>query len=241
MKGIRYTVQNITVIATVAGALVIGYQAWAQKDEGITGGTGRAMMPDGEKTAKFIREAAQGNSLEVALAEVGARKAQDPGLKTLAQQLQQDHLQANRQLKPIAEKHGVSIQQSLPEKEQKNLDRFQKMSGAEFDREYAEHLLKDHQKDIAKYERASKQLTDPEARQYAETLLPKLREHLQHTAKVARQVGVSESTITSITEKAEKAMGGAADAHDSEHGSDSKTEKGAGARDLKQGEKGSEL
>jgi len=176
-------------------------------------------------TAKsFLKEAVEGNSAEVALAEVAARKAQNPQVKQLAQMLQKDHQQANQQLQPIAQAHGVSVNQPLESKHQKKLERFQKLSGSEFDKEYTKDMLKDHQKDISKYERAAQQIQEADVQQYAQTTLPKLRQHLQHAEQAALAAGIDQSTITSILKQSPESMGGTSEQQEKQSGSSSQVQ-----------------
>lgn len=173
------------------------------------------------KTVSFLKEAARGNDLEIALAELGSRKAQNSELKSFCQMLQQDHTQAAQQLQPIAQKYGVAIDQSLKHKENREVTKLEKESGANFDREFATLMLKDHQKDIEKYQDAANKLQEADVKQYAQTILPKLREHFQHAETVAKAVGVDQSTISSYSKKVGEAMGGA--------GSEDKSSTGSGS------------
>jgi hypothetical protein len=146
--------------------------------------------------------------------------------------MQKDHAQANKDLQPLAQKYGVTEEQSMLR--QHEVNKFSKEStGAEFDKKLATEMLKDHQKDIAKFEHASTKLQETDVKQYAENMLPKLREHLQHAATVARAVGVDESTISSAMSKA-AAVGGTSDTEQSGTGSGSseKTDQGSGAKQI---------
>lgn len=166
----------------------------------------------------FLKDAIEGNSAEIALAEVAERKAQSQQVKDFAKMLREDHEKANRELQPIAQAHNVSVNQQLDSKHQKKLDRFQKLSGAEFDKEYAKDMLKDHQKDITKYEAASQQLKETDVQQYAQSTLPTLRQHLQHAQHTAQSVGVDQATISSILNKSDS-MGGSKDWSEKSSGS----------------------
>lgn len=182
-----------------------------------------------DATTRFLKEAAADNALEVAMAEVAVRKAQNEQVKTFAQQLQQDHQAANQQLEPIARKHGVTVNEPLPRHEQRELTRLEKQSaGAKFDQKYVTEMLREHQKDVAKFEKAASEVQDPEVKQYIDTMLPKLRQHFQHAVTVARAVGVDESTISSISKRMPPAVGGSEDA-----GSDAT--QGHGAKHLHEG------
>ncbi len=160
------------------------------------------------KTTHFIKEAARDNDMEVALGEVGARKATNPDLKAFAQQLQQDHMQANQELQPIAQKYGVTIDQSTG-KGGHEVSKFEKEnSGAKWDQKFATEMLKSHEKDISKFQKAASELQAQDVRQYAQTMLPKLRQHFEHAETVAKAVGVDQSTISRYANKVGNAMGG---------------------------------
>src|SRR6185369_13348751 len=80
--------------------------------------------------------------------------------------------------------------------------------------------------EIKKFEDAATKLQETDVKQYAQTTLPKLRQHFDRAVTVARAVGVDQSTISSYSKKVPSAVGGTSD-------SDLDTTKGAGAADLK--------
>ena len=182
------------------------------------------------KTTDFIKEAAKINDSEIALGELGARKAENPDLKAFSQQMQQDHTQANQQLQPIAQKYGVSLEQPIKGKAHHEVAKLEKASGANFDKEFATAMLKNHEKAYQKFQKAATELSDPEVKQYAETMLPKLRQHFDRAATVAQEVGVSQSTISSYSKKLPPAVGGTSE--------EQNTSQGAGASNMKQGTSG---
>jgi putative membrane protein len=53
------------------------------------------------------------------------------------------------------------------------------LSGAEFDRKYMDAMVKDHEKDVAAFERVSTMGSDADLKAWAAKTLPTLREHLQ--------------------------------------------------------------
>src|SRR5690242_19285497 len=82
-------------------------------------------------------------------------------------------------------------------------------------------MLTDHQKAISKFDKASQELQSADVKQYAETMLPKLREHFQKAADIARTVGVAPSTISAIAKKL-PAVGGTIETIQSSHGAGEK-------------------
>jgi putative membrane protein len=173
-------------------------------------GMGKSKMSMRTDAKSFLKDAIQGNSSEIAMAQVAERKTQSAELRQFAQTIRKEHEQANQQLQSLAQAHGVPATQPLDSKHQKKLDHLQQLSGAEFDREYAKEMLKDHQKDIAKYEHASRNIQETDIQQYVQATLPKLRQHLQHAQQTARSVGVDQATISSIMDQSHP-MGGSND------------------------------
>jgi putative membrane protein len=167
----------------------------------------------------FLKAAAEGNAAEIALADVAERKAQNPEVKQLATLIRKDHQQAAEQLQPVAQAHGVVTSQTLDAKHQKIVDRFQQMSAVKFDQEYTKDMLKDHVKDISKYEKAAQQIKETDVQQYAQNTLPTLRQHLQHAQQAALAAGVDQATISSILRKSSDSMGGTSDEQEEQSGS----------------------
>jgi putative membrane protein len=227
-----------TLIATVAGLAALTGSAQSQSstttgssvDQSQTAGTSTA----DRKTTSFIKQVAEDNDAEVAFGELGTRQAQNANLKSFAQQLQRDHMQANDQLRPIAQKYGITLNQELKHKDNRVLTKLGKESGAKFDQEFATEALRMHQKDIDKFQKAVSDLQAPDVRQYAETMLPKLREHFQHAETVAKEVGVDQATISSIEKKLPAGVGGTSSESEQGSGSasDQNPKQGAGAKDL---------
>jgi putative membrane protein len=173
------------------------------------------------KTTAFLKEAARDNDAEIGLAEVGARQAQNADLKSYCEMLQKNHAQANKDLAAIAQKYGVGNSDAPTRRDQKEVAKFEKLTGTEFDQKFAEQMLTDHQKAISKYDKASQEIQSADVKQYAETMLPKLREHFQKAADIARTVGVDPSTISTITKKL-PAVGGTIETIESSHGASEK-------------------
>lgn len=70
--------------------------------------------------------------------------------------------------------------------------RYRALSDGGFDRKYIAEMVKDHEKDVKTYEKMSKEVTDVQVKQYMETTLPVLKEHLQ-MARPAQQWVVQEA------------------------------------------------
>jgi putative membrane protein len=214
--------RSLVVTVAVLGALALQAQN-RDTDQTQDKGQKQAQEKTGALTSSaFVKEAVQGNLAEIALAEIAAYKSQNPEVKQFAEHIRKDHTEANQKLRPIAQQSGVAINQSLDEKHEKKLSALKSLSGEQFDKEYTKEMLKDHAKDVAKYERASQQLQEAELKQYAQETLPKLRGHLQHAKDVAKAVGIDEATISSLVKGTPEGVGGVGDSESSERGAGKK-------------------
>jgi putative membrane protein len=209
----KYSTKNITCIA---GSLMIAGLLAASAADVTTGNTDNAKLSS--KGASFVKEASAGNQSEIALAQLAQSKAQNPEVKNLAEMIQKDHQQAQEKLQTIAQAHNVTLDTTPSWTQRRAQSKLEKLSGAEFDQQYAKDMLEDHAADIKKFEKASQNIEDSDVKQYAQEILPKLQAHLQHTAAAAKSAGVDQSTISSYTKDMPGAVGGTKDNNESIRG-----------------------
>lgn len=175
--------------------------------------------------ASFITNAAMANLAEVELAKLGAQKAQNEDLKKLSEHLQKDHSAANEKLQPIAQKQGITLPESLDSKHEQAKTKLQDLTGAEFDKAYATQLLRDHARSIALFQREAQTGQDQDIKDYAKSTLSTLKKHMKSAQKAATDVGVDETTISSIMREHPEASGGTGASDSSEKGTSDKQEK----------------
>jgi putative membrane protein len=109
--------------------------------------TSGALAAD-KASQKFITEAIQGNLAEIAVGKLAQQKGQSDGVRSFGAQLVSDHTAANDKAVSVAQSMGVSPPNE-PNKTQKAVyDRLSKLSGDNFDREFAKAMVDDHKNDI---------------------------------------------------------------------------------------------
>ncbi|MEO7166889.1 MAG: DUF4142 domain-containing protein [Spartobacteria bacterium] len=124
---------------------------------------------------KFVKKAYKGGMEEVENAKMAKDKAKDDATKEIADRMITDHGKANDKLMEIAKEENMDLSKVKAPKAMS-------MSGDNFDKEYLMALKKDHEKDIAMFEKeandsASKE--DSDVKEFAKKSLPTLKEHLQ--------------------------------------------------------------
>ncbi|MGO8696109.1 MAG: DUF4142 domain-containing protein [Limisphaerales bacterium] len=150
------------------------------------------------RAKEFLKDAAQVDQKEIALAGVAESRSQNSTVKELARMLRMDHQQNYAQVQALAQAHGVTLEAAPDWMNQREIDHLQKVKEADFDQDYTKMMLKGHVKAIKLFEKDSADIQEQDIKQYALNTLPALRKHLRHSEDAARAVGVDPSTISSI-------------------------------------------
>lgn len=140
----------------------------------MSSSTGDETSPTG-----FMTKAAQGGMAEVELGRMASTKAQNADVKKFAQKMVQDHSNANTELKALAAKKNVTLPTELDPMHKSMSDDLSKLSGAEFDKEYVDGMVEDHEKTVALFQTQADKGTDADAKAWATKTLPNLKMHLQ--------------------------------------------------------------
>jgi putative membrane protein len=142
----------------------------------------------------FMMKAAVGGMEEVELGRMAAQKAASSDVKQFGQRMVDDHSRANSELMGLASRKAVTLPTALDKQHQDDVDRLSKLSGAAFDREYMGMMVKDHEEDVAEFERAAASGADSDVKQWASRTAPTLRQHLQMAQETAGKVGAAGGT-----------------------------------------------
>jgi putative membrane protein len=151
-------------------------------------GTGTRNTPKAKlarSDRKFIENAAKGGLFEVQVAKLAESKASDPAVKDFAKMLVDQHTNANNELTQLANSKGVELPAAPGFMQRHSENSLAKRSGADFDKHFVSEVgIKDHQKDIKDFEKAAKDVKDPDLKAFIEKTLPTLREHLAQAQKL---------------------------------------------------------
>jgi putative membrane protein len=148
--------------------------------------THRANAPFADE--KFVREAAEGNMAEVKLGQLAEEKGQNPEVKKFGKRMAEDHSKAHEELKQISTQEGINLPADVGRKEAATYERLSKLSGPEFDKAYAQEMVKDHEKDVNEFKRATSASQKPAVKEFAQKTLPTLQSHLQEAKQMQAQV-----------------------------------------------------
>ena len=150
-----------------------------------TAGSAATSLTDKDK--EFMTKAAQGGMMEVTLGQMVSQKAQSPDVKTFADRMVNDHSKANDELKQVASTKGLTLPTDMGE-HQKTVDELSKKSGKDLDKSYMTGMVKDHEKDVAEFKKASNEVKDADLKNWATKTLPTLEEHLRMAKETQKKV-----------------------------------------------------
>ena len=153
-----------------------------------TAAAGGTMSPITPEDKEFVSKAGMAGLYEVQAGNLALQKAQSAEVKAFAQRMVTDHSQGNAELSRLATAKGLALPTELAGEPESALEHLGTLSGAEFDKAYMQHMIPDHEKTIADFDRASTSATDADVKAWAGKTLPVLQQHLQQAKDVSSKL-----------------------------------------------------
>ena len=125
----------------------------------------------------FLTEAIQINLAEISVGDLAQKNGGSDDVKSFGKMLVDDHTASNTKATSLAQANGVTPPTEPKAADKQKHDELAKLSGADFDREFAKAMAKGHEEAISKFEAASK--GDDDVAKFAQETLPTLQKHLK--------------------------------------------------------------
>jgi putative membrane protein len=155
---------------------------------GLTGTVLGQKTDTGDWDTRFMRQAARDGLAEIKLAKLARDQAANADVRKFAKDMVTDHAEISKQLSDLADTQDVTLPKKMDRKRQGFYDRLSKLKGAEFDREYLQHLIKDHVVTVGDFREEASDGTNVEVAAFATKTLPTLRNHLKRARELAGQL-----------------------------------------------------
>lgn len=160
----------------------------ARAIDGAEGQASRLQRAD----KSFLDDAAHSGHAEVKSSQLALTKAQNPKVRAFAQQMVDDHTQANQELAALAASKNVRVPEGPSLVQEGKIKLLGTADGVDFDKRYMESMgLQAHRDTVALFEKGARDARDPEVKAFAQKTLPKLKHHLEMAQQLAQEVGVS--------------------------------------------------
>ena len=150
-------------------------------------------VSSGDRT--FVMKASEGGMAEVKLGQLAADKGTNQKVKDFGKRMANDHGKAGTELSGLAQKKNIQTSSEVSAKDKALITKLSGLSGSAFDKAYMSAMVKDHQTDIAEFEKEASSGGDSDIKAFASKTLPTLKEHLQMAQDAANAVGSSASKM----------------------------------------------
>lgn len=160
---------------------VVGKRAGGQAGDRAETGGAHSPVDD----ALFAAAAAESGAFEVAMSRLGAEKATDPELKRFGQMMVDEHTKLNEELANTAAAKGIELPREVGACPRFKLQSLSGLSGADFDKCFAEAQLVAHKEARAIFEAQAQRGQDPEVKALAAKGLQHIQRHLETIKPIA--------------------------------------------------------
>jgi putative membrane protein len=137
---------------------------------------------------EFLVKAGEGGIAEVNLGQLASTKAASADVKAFGNQMVSDHSKANDELKALAQQKSLTLAGTAGKEGEETSNKLSAKNGKDFDKAYMDDMVKDHEKDVKEFEKASKDAKDPDIKAWAAKTLPTLQHHLQMAKETQKKV-----------------------------------------------------
>jgi len=131
-----------------------------------------------ERDAQFLVNATEINLEEIKLSQLAEQKSTNPEIKSLAKMMTEAHTKALSDVRGLASSKTISLPDSATKEVMNDYDKLEDMKGMDFDKKYCEYMVDGHKEAIDKFEKAASDASDPQIKQWASSMIPDLRKHL---------------------------------------------------------------
>jgi putative membrane protein len=143
----------------------------------------------------FIREAGSSNLMEIRLGQLAQSRASNSAVKQFGQRMVTDHTNMQQQLTSLATTGGVSFTPAVDSDHERQINRVERFTGADFDRAYMRLMIQAHQDDLEQFRTQAQSARSTQVRNLASTTVPLLQQHASLAAQVGAQVGADTTDI----------------------------------------------
>jgi putative membrane protein len=144
---------------------------------------------DQDKT--FLTRASQSDFDEIQLSQLAAGKTNDSAVKAFANKMVTDHTALEQQMKPFADKWGLSPASSLDPEHQAIYEKLNGLSGKDFDKEYMRAMDKDHHMALTEFQSEHQTTKLPDFKQAVGKGEKVIAQHTKMADHLAGKLGVA--------------------------------------------------
>jgi putative membrane protein len=132
----------------------------------------------------FMMKTAEADLSEIDMARLALQTSSNAEIRDYAKMIQSEHTTALEALRDLMKDKGVSQPQVASADARQDIRGMSGLSGPEFDREFINTMVADHQKAVDSFHDQIAITQDPDVMKYAEDLSPRLKMHLEKAERL---------------------------------------------------------
>ena len=160
----------------------------------IAGNTNSGKSADISKDRKFVRDIDADHNLEIRLGQLAEKRARDASVKQFGRRMVDDHTDLKEQWGTMISNSGMKFKSGMGPRHKSKLDRLEKLSGREFDREYMTLVAQNHQDYLNYLRKEGRAAKSAPVRELVNRHIPMLELHIQQAKQIGVRVGAD--TVT---------------------------------------------
>ncbi len=143
----------------------------------------------------FLRFAVQDNHAEIESCLLAENRAGDYAVKAFTRLMVDDHVQIASRLAALMNAGNFEAPVGIGREGQETMSKLESLHGKDFDRQFMQHQIEDHQHDLQRFDEIQAQTQNARLRQFASETYPILQQHL----------ALAKSVDTSMSEASRRA------------------------------------
>ena len=142
-----------------------------------------------DQDKQFLMTASQSDYTEMTFSKLALQKSTNPQVKQYAQKMITDHTKLEAEMKPFADKMGVTPVTTLDADHQQKYDQLSSMSGTDFDKGYMSAMDTDHHKSLDNFKSELSSTQDPSFKKVVAKGEKVVAQHTEMADKMTTKIG----------------------------------------------------
>ena len=144
----------------------------------------------------FMMEAAQADLAEIDMAQIALQNSGNGDVKDFANMIKSDHTSSLEDVMELMKDRNLQQPKSIPAELQRDITRMKSLTGGEFDREFINMAVSEHQKAVEMFRDQQSTAQNEDVKKYVEDTLPILEMHLEKAQRLQTKLfGMPNRTI----------------------------------------------
>jgi putative membrane protein len=174
----------VFVVCLIFTCLVVFGLNACNRENGVEAARGDRTTSPSKSEKDFMMEAARAELAEIDMAQAALQNSGTGEVKDFANMIKSDHTSALEDLSELMKDTNVPQPKSIPVELQQDISRMRSLTGGEFDREFVNMIVSEHQKVIEMFRDQQSTAQCPDVKKYVEDTLPRLEMHLEKAQRL---------------------------------------------------------